>query len=192
MRIELRPGAAMAFGLLVALDPAGLLLPLLMAAALHEAGHILALRLCGVAISRLQIGFTGAVLHTAPMGRREALFCAAAGPSVNLLLFLLLRRVIPVFSFLNLLLAASNLLPVFPLDGGRILAALFPKAASAIGTALLLLLLASGMVSCLIFRWGLWPLLCCAVLLAKTAVSRLQEEKLIANMRPGGYNIQRP
>ena len=191
MRIEVRPAAAVSFGLLLALDPAGLLLPLLLAASLHEAGHLLALRYCGVEVSLLQIGLTGAVLHTAPMERREAGLTAAAGPAVNIILFALLRHTVPVFSLLNLLLAAGNLLPVFPLDGGRILAAICPSAARRIGNAALLLLLLGSMAACACCHLGLWPLLCSAALLAKSSVSCLQEEKLIAKRCVSVYNIPR-
>ena len=191
MRIEVRPAAAVSFGLLLALDPADLLLPLLLAASLHEAGHLLALRLCRVGVSLLQIGFGGAILHTAPMGRWEAALTAAAGPAVNLLLFALLRPTAPVFALMNLMLAAGNLLPVFPLDGGRILSALCPNLAPRIGDAVLLLILLCSMVACVHHHLGLWPLLCSAALLAKTAVSRLQEEKLIAKSGFSVYNILR-
>lgn len=174
MRIEVRPAAAVGIGILLALDPAALFLPFLLAAALHEAGHLLALRLCGTSVTRLQIGLTGAVMHTAPMDRRREAAAAAAGPAVNLLLSALFFRGDPIFSLLNLLLAVYNLIPVYPLDGGRLLLALLPAAAEPVGTAALLLLTALGAAACAVWRLGLWPVLLLGVLLAKLSYLRGQ------------------
>lgn len=191
MKIEIRPSFAVLLGLLIALDPAGLMLPFLLAAALHELGHLVCLRLCGIPVNELRIGFTGAVLHTAPMALRQEACAAAAGPVVNLLCGLGFLRLCPAFSCVSLLLAFCNLLPVFPLDGGRILRSLWPKAAPAIGGAAAILLFFGGWIGCAGLHWGLWPLILPAVLLAKVAVWRRQEQKLFAKSGSSVYNIQR-
>ncbi len=107
---------------------------------LHELGHGLAARACGVRLSSLRISLFGARLGLVGMlsYRREGLI-AAAGPAVNLLsaAVLLLPRAesgsdavaaylsggeaSAVFALASLGLAAINLLPVRSLDGGRIL-----------------------------------------------------------------------
>ena len=46
-----------------------------------------------------------------------------AGPCVNFLAYMALRRQMPAFAAVNLLLGAYNLLPIMPLDGGRMLLA---------------------------------------------------------------------
>ena len=103
---------------------------------IHEMGHILAARLCGVRMRALRVDLFGARLHLAGMMsyRREATV-AAAGPLFNLLTAAILLSGAKgnVASYLagdgggsilalsSLALAAINLLPVRSLDGGRIL-----------------------------------------------------------------------
>ena len=108
---------------------AGGLLPLLLlAAGAHEGGHLLALQLFRVPVGRLRLTAFGAEL-AAPLERlpypRE-LAVLLAGPAVNLCLAVLAAFCWRAFFFagINLILALFNLLPIYPLDGGRALEAL--------------------------------------------------------------------
>lgn len=116
---------------------------------LHELGHALAARHFGIATSRIMLLPIGGVasLERMPEKPKEELIVALAGPSVNLVLaalFGLIRflcygvyfnfgwgdaSVIADFLLhwaimLNLGLLAFNLVPAFPMDGGRVLRAL--------------------------------------------------------------------
>ena len=122
-------------GLWLCLDPGGLCPLFFAAAAVHELGHLLCLRLCRVPVLRLRLSAAGAELETGPMPPRRALLCAAAGPGANLLAGAALLRCAPRFSLLCWMLAGFNLLPVWPLDGGRMLAALLPRQAEEIFNA---------------------------------------------------------
>jgi Zn-dependent protease len=127
------PAAAYALGLASAL--------LLFASiVLHELGHAVVARRRGVAIEGIDLWLLGGVskLRGSPHGPGDELRYAAAGPAVTLLIALgfgivvlalpagtprALRAVLEYQLYVNALILAFNLLPAFPLDGGRILRA---------------------------------------------------------------------
>ncbi|MBE6963799.1 MAG: hypothetical protein E7443_04240 [Ruminococcaceae bacterium] len=105
----------------------GLLLTVLGAAAVHEAGHWVALRCLGGEVRRLQLNVFGAVMETD--SRRltygQEVLALLAGPAANFLGAAIAAgfRLAEARVFLgaNLVLCLFNLLPIRPLDGGRVL-----------------------------------------------------------------------
>ncbi len=189
MHIEVTPGFALLLAFLICLDPSNITLFFLIGAALHELGHLLSMKLLGIVVYRLQIGLTGAILSTGMMVRTQEWKVAAAGPLVNLFCCVLTWGFSPKFAWVSLFLACFNLLPVWPLDGGRILLACCPVHGAQISEFLSFSLVLCGCVLTVVLHMGLWPLLILAVLLIKILLNRRQEEKLIANNASGRYNI---
>lgn len=165
-------------GLLLAavlVSPPTVLLAVLLAATVHEWGHLTALRYFGVPVRRLRLTAFGAELDAPALARlsylRE-LAVTLAGVAVNLLCAVLLATLgartgfaLPtLFAGAQLLLAAFNLLPILPLDGARALylltAYLFaPHAAERVTAALsltLALALAAAGVYLAAVRHGGW------------------------------------
>ncbi len=116
--------------------PAGflLVLGLLGSVLLHEVAHCLAARRQGIRTSRITLFPLGGIaeLDRIPTDPRQEMSIAIAGPAASVILALSLGMVSLVLDseFLlciavaNLALALLNLLPAFPMDGGRILRAL--------------------------------------------------------------------
>lgn len=90
------------------------------AAAVHECFHVGAILLQGGRIRGICIGSGGTVIHTDLQERRKELYATIAGPVGSFLVAGLYTQV-PKISFCALVQGAFNLLPLYPLDGGRIL-----------------------------------------------------------------------
>lgn len=124
-----RPSALLTPALFLLLtDTPVLLAALLPAALLHELAHYAVLRLCGVRTARFTLTGLGASLYVPELHRLSygaELLSAAAGPLMNLLLWVLLsltgREELTLFAGAQMVLGVLNLLPVRPMDGGRIL-----------------------------------------------------------------------
>ena len=138
MRVDLRAEWLIGTALAVLLLPLRWVAALILAMAFHEACHLLVLRLLGVKLGILEAGSFGAKLSTASMTRRQELIGAAAGP-VGSLCLLAFFDTYPELAVCGLAQGFYNLLPVYPLDGGRILRCavdrLFPNRAEGIEKA---------------------------------------------------------
>lgn len=152
------------------------LLAAALAAAVHEGAHYLALKLCRCKVLSLQVGTGGAVIETDCISRGKELFCALAGP-VGGLTLLLFAKWLPRTAVCALVQSAYNLLPLFPLDGGRALGCISqmllpPKAASrfcAIAeTVVRIGLCVLGIIGSLLWNLGIIPMLIAAVALFRT------------------------
>lgn len=146
----------------------------LLCALCHELGHLAAMKLCRVPMERLTIGLEGAVIQTAFPSYRKEILCAAAGPLTGVLLGLILLRAVPRAAIISFLLSGVNLLPLYPLDGGRIFRALIllccqaPAAERVIHITTLLVCCVLMLLACwgaVCLQMGLWPIFAALLLL---------------------------
>lgn len=151
-----------------------LLLALYVCVALHECGHALMARHFGVKTADITLfPFGGVAMLKGHPEPKSEIWIALAGPAVNLVIAAGLAAVCAIFgqpigwtnqpdaSFLSTLLAGNlsialfNLIPAFPMDGGRVLRALLAmrtselkatKLAAALGQAIAVILGVVGLM----------------------------------------------
>lgn len=177
-RIQVHPSLILWLSVLWYLS-SDLVVPFLLAAALHEAGHWLALCSMQKPPCSIQCSFSGAAMETPPLSYREELIAAAAGPGASLLLGLLMP-LWPELGFFSLGLGLFNLLPLWGLDGGRMLRCALllhlPEATAesvcrwvSAGTGTVLVLLAFHAAQR--YHLGLWPVAAAVFLLLKALLT---------------------
>lgn len=118
--IHVQPSAFVLMAALILLLPLDWLLAAVFAAAVHEFGHLAAIKLLDGQPVSISLGFLGAKIHTGPLTNKAEFLCAAAGPCASLAL-LFLCRLFPKLALCGLFQGMFNLIPLYPLDGGRIL-----------------------------------------------------------------------
>jgi Zn-dependent protease/CBS domain-containing protein len=122
-------------------------LGLFLGVVLHELGHSLVARRYGVEISSIRLWIFGGIAQLAEMPEdwKKELYIALAGPAVSIALGVVsyaaflavvgiggtagvaLSFVMGYLALMNIALAGFNLLPGFPMDGGRVLRALLAR-----------------------------------------------------------------
>ena len=118
--IELRAGAFLAVAVAVLMLPLWFVVSLIIAATFHEFCHYFALIVADVKVFRITIGPIGASMETESMDPGRELLCAMAGPLGSLVLVPFYRWV-PGIAFCGLIQGFFNLIPIYPMDGGRVL-----------------------------------------------------------------------
>ena len=117
-RIE--TSACLLWAFMVLVLPLRWLFSAAMAVLVHELCHWLALKALRVEILGVVVRGGGIRMETEPMTSGKELICALAGPAGGLVLLLFIRW-IPRIAVIALVQSAFNLLPMYPLDGGRAL-----------------------------------------------------------------------
>ena len=183
-RLDLTPGFPAFLAAVWYFDSCGIFWPFLAAMTVHELAHAAVLLLLSGRIESVRLSFAQVELRTGLLSDRTELWSTAAGPGINLLCGWLFRRWMPAFAAVSLLLALFNLLPVWPLDGGRLLRTLLRMRWGAAGvdaSQTLGLLFGLGLLAGAVFaarRWdvGVWPAVTAGALLVRLLRSRYAEK----------------
>lgn len=148
------------------------------AAAFHELCHYAAIRLCAGEPKKISVKAHIASITIPEMSRGKELLCAAAGPLGGFLLLILLP-VCPRIALCGLFQSLYNLMPVYPMDGGRILCCLAsmtlkPTYAqwlySFVQWVFIGVMVASALYAAIVMQVGLLPLVLALVVLVKAKI----------------------
>ncbi len=158
--------------LLGALGAAGFFISIL----LHEMGHSVVARNYGIPIKGITLFIFGGVAELGhnPKNPKQEFMVAAAGPLVSFLLGLLffgiggmvqsagisipLAAVLRYLFMINIILAIFNLVPAFPLDGGRIFRAILWKGFKDYGKATRWAAKTGMFFAYALMAWGVWDI----------------------------------
>lgn len=141
---------------------------------------------CRVPVRRVLFKISGAVIEGSFRSYSQEFLCAAAGPAAGALLAVLMHRHAPELAILSVLLTVVNLLPIYPLDGGRMLrAALLQRLEEA---RVRQILSACTFVTCCLLMlgvcwvtiWlqaGVWPMFAALIILWRVGSVRQPERR---------------
>ena len=117
--VRTEAGFWLVLGLMVLLFPLRFLVGVLLAAVIHELGHLTAILFTGGRVRGIWLHGGGARIETAPMEPGQAIICALAGPVAGALTVLAWRW-FPELAVAGLVQTIFNLIPIYPLDGGQV------------------------------------------------------------------------
>ena len=165
IKIQVSGGALLFWAALLLILPLQWVAAAFLAAIVHECCHAVAVCILGSSIDGITIGGRGVVMETQPMTGIREFICALAGPLGSLLL-LCFAPCLPRTAICGLVHGIYNLIPLFPMDGGRMLRSFLYSMLSPPLAKKIFLWVQKGIVfviivGCIIltFRMGILPLI---------------------------------
>ena len=178
--LDLAPGFYVLLAAALLLVPIRWLLSWIIAAAVHELCHYIMVLLVGGKVQGLCISGLGARMRAVIGSNWKEVFCVAAGP-VGGLLLLFTARWTPCLALCGLIQSAYNLIPIYPLDGGRIvggvLKLVFPRyhkgITTVVDTATMFVMIAGGVYLMIIWKLGILPLILMVSILSQKRIIKI-------------------
>jgi Zn-dependent protease len=112
-------GVWIVLGLAVLLLPLRVLMGIILAAAIHELGHLTAMYFLGVPVLGINLHLGGARIKAGPMEPGTEILCALVGPVAGAVTIFAWKWY-PELALAGLVQTVFNLIPIYPLDGGRV------------------------------------------------------------------------
>ncbi len=176
-KLSVHPSLILWLSILVYLQPR-LSAAFIMAAIVHELGHLAALTGLGTPPTHLTLHAAGASMEIPPLGYSRAVLAYAAGPLASLLLGLF-WRILPAAALLSICLGLFNLLPLCGLDGNGILENLLcchlsqsaaQTAVRILSAVLCAIIVPAAIWLAQVYALGLWLPMLALLLLAKSLI----------------------
>jgi len=170
--VTVRPDFCILLAALILMVPLKWVIAWAVATVVHETFHYAMIRICRVPVCSLTVTAHGMRMETAPMPYLTEFFCALAGP-VGALMLLLLARWFPEVAACAYVQSLYNLLPLYPLDGGRAVRSLLlqclpestaDRASRWFGFCILMAFCCLGFYASCFLKLGPVPLLAAALL----------------------------
>lgn len=170
--IIIKPAAYIVIAAVFLLLPFKFIAAWLLSILIHELSHIFMLWILRVKIYKITFGAFGASIDTEPMPRLIEALSTIAGP-IGGFCMLFFAKWLPLTSIFAFIQSVYNLLPIFPLDGGRVVRALLPeKPATVISSIIKYLLIIIGLAISIIFKLGIIPFVALIVFFLKTPCNK--------------------
>lgn len=130
-RIQIKPSFLAVMLIMIALDYAGQFFILFLSVTIHESAHMILAFIFKCKTNKLiitPIGETAVIKELNKLCLIKRLLVTIIGPLTNIIIFIIFlpfsSDIIDSIKYINLALALFNLLPIYPLDGGRLILSL--------------------------------------------------------------------
>ena len=175
-KVAVEANACILWAFLLLILPLRWMIAFFLALSVHELFHLLALCAFHKPVLQFRIGPLGMKMDIQELGYGQELLCALAGPLGGFLL-LLSGRWYPELALCALAQSCYNLIPVYPLDGGRVLRCLLhlliPESADGICRGVETVVFTGFLVLSFWLKWSLFAILLACILIVRAGFGKI-------------------